>query len=62
MSEETRAKAQEALALVEEVTATTLPEPIEANAIVTLADADEPLSAEIKTRMAEKQEWTFIKP
>ncbi|WP_227270600.1 toxic anion resistance protein [Roseobacter weihaiensis] len=53
MSEETRAKAQEALALVEEVTAATLPEPRPANAIVPLAEADAPLSAEISTRIAE---------
>jgi len=53
MSEETRAKAQEALAMVEEVTAVALPEPADANAVVPLAEADEPVSAEIKTRMAE---------
>ena len=53
MSEETRAKAQETLAMVEELTANTLPEPVEANAVVSLAEADEPVSAEIKTRMAE---------
>ena len=53
MSEETRAKAQETLAMVEELTANTLPDPVEANAIVPLAEANEPVSAEIKTRMAE---------
>ncbi len=53
MSEEIRAKAQETLAMVEEVTAATLPEPIEANAIVPLAEADAPVSAEITKRMAE---------
>ncbi len=53
MSEETRAKAQEALALVEEVTAAVLPEPADANAIVPLAQADAPASAEISKRMAE---------
>jgi len=53
MSDETRAKAQEALALVEEVTAAVLPEPVEANAIVPLAEADAPVGAEISKRMAE---------
>ncbi len=53
MSNETRAKAQEALAMIEEVTSAVLPEPIEPNAIVLLDEADEPVSAEIKTRMAE---------
>ena len=53
MSAETRAKAQETLAMVEEVTAATLPEPIEAGAIVPLAEADAPVSAEITKRMAE---------
>ena len=53
MSEETRAKAQETLAMVEEVTAVTLPEPADANAVVPLAEADEPVGTEIKSRMAE---------
>ncbi|QJF50434.1 toxic anion resistance protein [Roseobacter ponti] len=53
MSETIRAKAQETLAEVEEVTAVILPEPAEANAIVPLADADEPASAEIRQRMNE---------
>ncbi|MEM1074689.1 MAG: toxic anion resistance protein [Pseudomonadota bacterium] len=53
MSEDTRTKAQEALALVEEVTNAALPEPLEANAIVPLAEADEPVGAEITKRMAE---------
>ncbi|MGA9436551.1 MAG: toxic anion resistance protein [Roseobacter sp.] len=53
MSNETRAKAQEALAMVEEVTAAVLPEPVEANAIVPLAEADAPVGAEISKRMAE---------
>lgn len=53
MSEDTRAKAQQALAMVEEVTSAVLPEPIEANAIVPLAEADAPASAEITKRMAE---------
>ncbi len=53
MSDETRAKAQESLAMVEEVTAAILPSPTDANAIVALAEADEPVSKEIRTRMAE---------
>ncbi|MEP0962470.1 MAG: toxic anion resistance protein [Roseobacter sp.] len=53
MSDEIRAKAQDALAMVEEVTTTVLPEPLEANAIVPLAEADAPVSAEISKRMAE---------
>jgi len=53
MSDETRTKAQEALAMVEEVTAAVLPEPVEANAIVPLAEADAPVGAEISKRMAE---------
>lgn len=53
MSEETRAKAAQDLALVEEVTSATLPEPQEANAVVPLAEADDKVGAEIRTRMAE---------
>ncbi|MFK7762199.1 MAG: toxic anion resistance protein [Roseobacter sp.] len=53
MSEKTRAKAQEALTKAEEVTATILPEPVEANAIVLLAEADATSSAEISKRIAE---------
>lgn len=53
MSQTTRQKAEAALAEVEEVSAAILPEPKEANAIVPLADADAPTSAEITTRMAE---------
>ncbi|WP_299406545.1 toxic anion resistance protein [uncultured Roseobacter sp.] len=53
MTETTRAKATEALKMVEEVTAVVLPDPVEANAIVPLADADEPVSAEISKRIAE---------
>ena len=53
MSELVREKAAQSLALVEEVTAVVLPEPADANAIVTLEDADAPLSAEISSRMAE---------
>jgi uncharacterized protein YaaN involved in tellurite resistance len=53
MSETTRLKAAETLAMVEEVTATVLPEPTQANAIVTLEQADAPLGAEIRARMDE---------
>ena len=53
MSEETRAKAAESVALVEEITTATLPAPQEANAVVTLAEADDAVGNEIRTRMAE---------
>jgi uncharacterized protein YaaN involved in tellurite resistance len=53
MSDTTRRKAQETLALVEEVTAVVLPEPGPATAIVPLEKADAGLSAEITRRMAE---------
>ena len=53
MSDTVREKAEQSLALVEEVTAVVLPEPKDANAIVTLEAADAPVSAEIKSRMAE---------
>ena len=53
MSETVRQKAADALALVEEVTAVTLPEPMDAGAIVSLEAADQPQSAEIKRRMDE---------
>ncbi|MGJ8602642.1 MAG: toxic anion resistance protein [Marivita sp.] len=53
MSETVRAKAQDTLALVEEVNAVILPEPKDAGAIVPLADADPALSDEIRSRMAE---------
>jgi uncharacterized protein YaaN involved in tellurite resistance len=53
MTETTRQKAQSALAMVEEVTAVILPEPAPENAIVPLAEADAPLSAEITRRMNE---------
>ena len=53
MSETVREKAAQSLALVEEVTAVVLPEPMDANAIVTLEQADTQLSAEITSRMAE---------
>jgi uncharacterized protein YaaN involved in tellurite resistance len=53
MSETTRAKAQDTLALVEEVNAVILPEPKAADAIVPLAQADPALTEEIRSRMAE---------
>ncbi|MEP1536875.1 MAG: toxic anion resistance protein [Paracoccaceae bacterium] len=53
MSETVRQKAAEATAIVEQVSAITLPEPIEANAVVALTEADAPVAAEIKSRMDE---------
>lgn len=53
MSETTRQKAESALAQVEEVTAVVLAEPKEVDAIVPLAEADAPVSAEIRARMNE---------
>ena len=53
MSEATREKATQTLAMVEEVTAVVLPEPSDANAVVTLEQADAPQSAEIRSRMDE---------
>lgn len=53
MSDTTRRKAQETLAMVEDVTAKILPEPGPATAIVPLEQANPALSAEITRRMAE---------
>ena len=53
MSENVREKAEQALALVDEVNAVVLPEPADANAVVSLAEADAPLSEEIRSRMDE---------
>ncbi|MFT6675222.1 MAG: hypothetical protein ACJAVM_001411 [Sulfitobacter sp.] len=53
MSDSVREKANQSLALVQEVTAVVLPEPADANAVVSLEAADKPLSAEINRRMAE---------
>lgn len=53
MSDATRLKAQESLAMVEEVTSVILPDPAPANAVVPLAQADATLSAEITRRMGE---------
>ncbi|SPH22152.1 TelA-like protein [Ascidiaceihabitans donghaensis] len=53
MSETVRQKAEATLAEVEAVTAVALREPVDAGAVVTLAEADAPVSAEITKRMAE---------
>ena len=53
MSDTIRQKAEAALAEVKEISAAILPEPVDAGAIVALADADAPVSAEINKRMAE---------
>jgi len=53
MSETTRRQAESALADVESVSRTVLPEPSDANAIVPLEKADAGQSAEISRRMAE---------
>ena len=53
MSEATREKAAQFLAMVEEVTAVVLPEPADANAVITLEQADAPVGAEIRSRMDE---------
>jgi uncharacterized protein YaaN involved in tellurite resistance len=53
MTDTTRQKAEQSLAMVQEITAVVLPEPAPANAVVPLAEADKPLSAEIKRRMGE---------
>ena len=53
MSENTRLQAEKSLAAIEEVTSIALREPVEANAVVVLAQADAPVSAEIRKRMDE---------
>lgn len=53
MSDTTRRKAEEDLAMVEEVTSVVLPDPAPANAVVALEQADATVSAEITRRMAE---------
>lgn len=53
MSDTVRQKAEATLAEVDKVTAVVLSEPTEATAVVALAEADAPLSAEITKRMAE---------
>ncbi len=51
MTETTRQKAEKSLALIEEVTAVVLPEPV--GEIVPLEQADKPVAAEIRKRMDE---------
>ena len=53
MATEIQKKAQDTLALVEEVNAVVLPEPAEVNAIVPMSEAKGALSKEIKSRIAE---------
>ena len=53
MATEIQKKAQDALALVEEVNAVVLPEPTEAGAIVPMSEAKGALGKEIKSRIAE---------
>jgi uncharacterized protein YaaN involved in tellurite resistance len=53
MATEIQKKAQDTLALVEEVNAVVLPEPAEVNAIVPMSEANGALSKEIKSRIAE---------
>src|SRR6056297_205901 len=53
MSDTTRQKAEAALAEVEEVSRTILPEPAQANAIVPLEQADTAVAGEIRKRMGE---------
>ena len=56
MTETIRQKAEATLAEVEEISAVILPEPTEANAIVSLKDADKPVGAEIKKRIRQVRE------
>ncbi len=53
MSDSVREKATQSRSMVEEVTALVLPEPADANAVVSLEKADKPLGDEIRSRMAE---------
>ncbi|CUH64156.1 TelA-like protein [Thalassovita gelatinovora] len=53
MSQTIQQKAAADLAMVEEVTAVILPEPVKAEAVVALDAADAPLGAEIRSRMDE---------
>ena len=53
MSDTVREKASQSVALVDEVTTFVLPEPAPADAVIALDKADAPMSAEIKSRMAE---------
>lgn len=53
MSENIRQEAEKTVALVDEVNAVVLPEPVEANAVVPLKDAPAEVSGEIRSRMDE---------
>ena len=53
MSDTVRQKAAEATAIVEQVAAITLPEPVEAKTVVALTEAPAPVAEEIKSRMDE---------
>lgn len=53
MSENVRQQAEKSLAEVEQINAVVLPEPKEATAVVSLKEADAPVSAEIRKRMDE---------
>ena len=53
MSDNVRQQAEKSLADVEQINAVILPEPKEATAVVSLKDADAPVSAEIRKRMDE---------
>ncbi|SFE92795.1 Uncharacterized conserved protein YaaN involved in tellurite resistance [Sulfitobacter brevis] len=53
MSDSVREKATQSVAMVQEVTGVVLPDPAQANAVVSLEQADAPASAEIRRRMGE---------
>ncbi|SMC50462.1 toxic anion resistance protein [Primorskyibacter flagellatus] len=53
MSENVREKAEQTVALVDEVNAVVLPEPADAGAVVSLSEADAPVGEEIRSRMDE---------
>ncbi|MBN9889592.1 toxic anion resistance protein [Salipiger abyssi] len=53
MSENVKAEAEKALAMVDEVNAVVLPEPSQADAVVPLSDAAPEVGEEIRSRMAE---------
>ncbi|BBU58759.1 tellurium resistance protein [Mameliella alba] len=53
MSENIRQEAEKTVALVDEVNAVVLPDPVEANAVVPLKDAPAEVSGEIRSRMDE---------
>ncbi len=53
MSQNVRSKAEDTLALVEEVNAVILPEPKAVDAVIALTEADAPVAEEIRSRMDE---------